>query len=423
VILIDTRPTLTSIDLANELVNIGYQIRHNVLTNDIEVIGLEKYQEDAAAILPTKLFEFLGDTYKKASKQNIVDYLAVLARDNAVNPPLDLITAKPWDKKDHFPDIYRALHIPDDDALSKALIRKWFMQGVSLLHNEYSNPFGADGVLILIGPQGAGKTSFFRKASMKDVHLFGMYFRDGQEIDDRDKDKRRRAVTTWIAELGEIGSTMKSDIDSLKAFITSEYDEYRLPYGRTDKKAPRRTNLCGTANDSADDAGYLIDPSGNRRFWTIHVKEISLELVNAIDFLQVWRQAYHFMKKEGLHAFRLTKEEQELLEARNAGHMKKTKGMQEVDDILFAAISEPDKHTWTYQTTTKWKMQYDAIKNFDSGIIGRAITAAIKNNPEYAVDGQLNEKRKRQDGKTERVRCLPSYKPNQYIPPGFRQED
>ena len=400
--------TLTTIDVKREMERVGFTVRHNLITNDFEVTGLEKYGEDAGAILPIKLYELLADSYENSSKATIMDYLLVIARDSSYNPVLELITAKKWDGKDHISTIYKALHIPEVDTLSRTLIRKWFMQGISLLHNDYQDPFGADGCLVLIGKQGAGKTSFFRKAAMSGKELKGKYFRDGQELDDRDKDKKRRVVTTWIAELGEIGSTLKSDVDSLKAFITSEYDEYRLPYGRTDKKAPRRTNLCGTANDSDEEIGYLIDPTGNRRFWTVPVANIDLEAVNAIDFLNVWRQAYHLVKTEGLQAFRLTKEEQAAVEIRNAGHMKQTKGMREVDDILYEAIENPHRFVWEYQTVTKWKMQYEALKNIDSTILGRAITLAVKNNPSYNAGEHFKEKRERHDGKPTRVKCLPS---------------
>ena len=407
------KSTLAKVDLKREMTHAGYNVRHNLITNDFEVVGLDKYQEDAAAFLPTILYELLSDAYKKASKQNIIDYLAVIARDNAYNPVLDLITAEPWNGVDSFLAIYKALKIPKDDELSRTLIKKWFMQGAALLQNGSVDPFGADGCLVLIGGQGIGKTTFFRKASMSGVHLQGKYFRDGQTISDKDKDTKRRCITTWICELGEIGSTFKSDVDSLKAFITSEYDEYRLPYGRTDKKAPRRTNLCGTANDTDEDAGYLVDITGNRRFWTVHVKNIDLEAINAIDFLQVWRQAYSLIKSN-IHAFRLDKREQEELENRNANHMKPTKGMGEVEDILFDAILDnPDDYRWEYLSTTAWKMKHDALKHMDRVVVGRAISAAIKINPELTEKKcdkgieLLSEKSERQEGKPTKVRYLP----------------
>jgi predicted P-loop ATPase len=383
--------------------------------NEFEVTGLETYQEDAAGFLPTILYELLGDAYKKCSKQNITDYLAIIARQNEYNPVLDLIAAEPWNGTDQFPSIYKALHIPEGDILSRTLIKKWFMQGAALLQNNSVDPFGADGALVLIGGQGKGKTTFFERAAMTGRHLPRKYFRDGQTINDKDKDTKRRCITTWICELGEIDTTFKNDIPALKAFISSPYDEYRLPYGRTDKKAPRRTSICGTTNDTADDAGYLVDITGNRRFWTVHVRSIELDAVNAIDFLQVWRQAYHLVKGN-LQSFRLTKEEQQMLETRNAGHMKPSKGTKEVDDILFAALNNPNDYQWEYQTVTAWKMKFDALKNLDSVVIGRAITAAIKNNPEYATDERLHEKNARQEGKPVKVKCLPSFKPNQPVP-------
>ena len=51
----------------------------------------------------------------------------------------------------------------------------------------------------------------------------------GQWIDPKDKDTMLRCTSAWIVELGEIETTLRSDLERLKAFITAEADEYRLP--------------------------------------------------------------------------------------------------------------------------------------------------------------------------------------------------
>ncbi len=73
-----------------------------------------------------------------------------------------------------------------------------------------------------------------------------MYFGEGRTYDPRNKDSQIECTSKWICELGEIGSTMKKDIDSLKAFLTSSTNEYRLPYGKTALRYARMTSFCGT---------------------------------------------------------------------------------------------------------------------------------------------------------------------------------
>ena len=129
--------------------------------------------------------------------------------------------------------------------MSRALIKKWLWQSISLLHNSPSEPFGADGVLVITGKQGIGKTSLFRKLALKP-----QFFKEGVALDFRDKDSYIRALSCWIAELGEIETTFRADVERLKAFLTQSVDEYRKAYGRGDIRSVRRTSLCGTSKEN-----------------------------------------------------------------------------------------------------------------------------------------------------------------------------
>ena len=114
------------------------------------------------------------------------------------------------------------------------------------LFNTIENPFSLDIVLAFIGRQGIGKTRFFEKLALKSA-----FFGEGICIDPRDKDSIIQATSKWISELGEIGSTMKKDMDSVKAFITKSADKNtELPYGRASLHYARITSFVGTVNDN-----------------------------------------------------------------------------------------------------------------------------------------------------------------------------
>ena len=110
------------------------------------------------------------------------------------------------------------------------------MQTVCGLFNDSKHPFSLDLILVFKGKQGIGKTRFFEHLAM-----LPQYFGEGMCIDPRNKDSIIQATSNWICELGEIGSTLKKDIDSVKAMLTKANDEYRLPYGRATLKFPRMT--------------------------------------------------------------------------------------------------------------------------------------------------------------------------------------
>ena len=109
--------------------------------------------------------------------------------------------------------LYKILGIDDDDKLSRTLVYKWLLQALSLAFNDELHPFGADGILVLQGEQGIGKTSFVRK-----IGVWPELTKTGLYVDSRDKDTTRRITSAWISELGELESSLRSDLERFKAF-------------------------------------------------------------------------------------------------------------------------------------------------------------------------------------------------------------
>ena len=321
--------------------------------------------------------------------------LNVIATRDLYNPVLERLSAVVWDGKDHLQTVYDALRLDEDDELSRTLIKKWFWQGHALLRNDPMNPIGADGILTLAGGQGIGKTSFFRKVS-----ICKAFFREGQSIN-ADKDSKRRVLTTWIAELGEVDTTLKSDMGMLKAFITNAYDEYRLPYGRTDQINARRTNLGATVNGTK----FLVDEE-NRRFWVVQLDNgIDLEKLSAIDAEQVWAQVWEQYAKNDLEGFRLTKDEQKQLASRNSDHNKELKGESEVMDILAQADNDPAHWQYVDMTVSEFMEQNNALRKYSAVQIGKVLDKA-----------GIGQAVKKVDGKAKRLRTLPKYFYNGYVP-------
>jgi putative DNA primase/helicase len=277
-----TRLTIEA--LAEELAMRGIAVKYNLINCEYEIMGrtdagFTMSQDDLLA----RMHNALTDLYKGATFETLAAYINFIAREHRYNPVLEALEAVTWDGVDRLPQLYALMGL-EADSLSQALVRKWLMQSVALLFNDAADPFGADGCLVLNGAQGAGKTSLFRHLALRDA-----WFGEGLTVNDRDKDTTRRIVTTWIAELGEVESTLKSDISALKAFVSASIDHYRLPYGRADVVAPRMTSLCATCNSDR----YLIDPTGNRRWWSVPFSRMipRAELV-ALDALQRWAQIF-----------------------------------------------------------------------------------------------------------------------------------
>lgn len=168
---------------------------------------------------------------------------------------------------------------PDTD-LTRAIARAWLIQAVARAMRPGCK---ADSVLILKGVQGC------RKSTTCAV-LGGEWFKDS-DLDLGSKDRFSSLEGAWIYELGELDAMRKADARALKAFVSSQMDSYRPAYGRNCVDVPRSTVFIGTTND----AEFLVDATGSRRFWVVEVGACDPDGLAAIRDQLV---------AEALHAYR-----------------------------------------------------------------------------------------------------------------------
>lgn len=239
------------------------------------------------------------------------NYIAVIADRNPYNPIADWINSKPCDGKDRIKAICDTLvqHPDFPEELKIILVKKWLLSAVAAVLKP--NGFKSRGVLTIQGPQSIGKTAWVN-ALVPDEALQEIAILLDHHLDAGNKDSIITAICHWIVEIGELDSSFKKDIARLKGFLTNDCDKVRRPYGMVDSEYPRRTVFCATVNDN----NFLVDPTGNTRWWTIPVIKIDYE--HNIDMQQVFAQlAVDFRADE---QWWLTQEEEKLLEKHNANH-------------------------------------------------------------------------------------------------------
>ncbi|MCQ2414568.1 MAG: hypothetical protein MJ063_00750 [Lachnospiraceae bacterium] len=392
------RPPLKMEIFESYLDDKGISIRKNVITHAVEVTGMPKIfdQETLQENLATIFSDDLKEKFKGSTVGAIDNYLNVIAGKNTVNPVTEKLYSTPkWDGTDRISELFEIMRIPESDTLSRILVHKWLLGALALTYNTVEHPYGSDGVLVLQGKQGIGKSSLVSKLGI-DATLC----KTGLYIDTRDKDTIIRCTSCWIAELGEIGCTMKSDIDRLKAFLTDACDNYRVPYGRADRRIARRTSFVATTNEER----FLIDGTGSRRFWTVYCPEkFDLEALNRFDVLQLWKQIEEELNPQDFsteynsefqNKFRLTDNVRELLEQRNASHLKLVKGQAEVIDIFNYAEEHPSMFVWYRTTVSDFQENYECLKKYDTATLGKALTACNVVSFKERVDGMPSSVRK-----------------------------
>ncbi len=141
-----------------------------------------------------------------------------------------------------------------------AMVKRVFVPGCKFDH-----------VLILEGIQGSGKSTLLS-------NLTEPWFSD-ETLNIGDKDAVLTMQSKWLIELGELSALSRSEVETMKAFITRRTDRIRAPYGRRVEDYPRQCIFVGSTN--LDE--YLRDDTGNRRFWPVKCGgRINFEGVRAI---------------------------------------------------------------------------------------------------------------------------------------------
>jgi len=279
----------------------GICVRYNKISKDVEVdIPSRGFSRDnrlnASLEEIRNLCELNGIT-----KDGLDGKLSYIGEVNSYNPIEDWFKARPWDGVSRIKDFLDTVVVEDsyDKELKDTLILRWLIGAVALAHNDGSDKnFMMKGVLVFQGEQSKGKTSWFKRlVGGKEAD----YLMDGLHLDPSDKDSVLTACSHFIVELGELDASFrKSDIARLKAFLTRATDRLRRPFDRKDSFMPRRTSFFASVNDEK----YLVDQTGNTRWWTVRVK--SLNYQHTIDMQQLWAEIYvlwqsgeqHWLKPE-----------------------------------------------------------------------------------------------------------------------------
>lgn len=254
-------------------------------------------------------------------KGDVMDMIPAIARRNVFNPVADYVNATAWDGRDHLSELFDQITLSDDEdpRLARILLERWMLGALAV---GMGITDGMEFVLTLVDEQGgAGKTRFFR--SLAPAHLI----KDSVTLDAKDKDSVKTAISYWLVELGELDGTFsRSESNAIKAFLSASEDEMRMPYARVHSKFPRRTAYMASVNTT----NFLVDGSGNRRFWPIRVKAINHE--HSVDMAQVWAQVLVSLKAG--HTWHLSQEENAFCAERNEDFRAHSR----VDDVLAASL-------------------------------------------------------------------------------------
>lgn len=260
-------------------------LRYNEISNEPEAEGgpiptAKREPERLITAVRTWLAHHEELEMPRGEVQDAIEFVARANRYDPVSTYLLGLTYDDQRRIDSWLIDYCGARVIDDNGLDvtryvKLVGKKWLMAAAA---RALYPGCKADNVLVFEGQQYAGK-------SMALDILGGEWFIDNQ-LNLNDKSTLELTAKSWIIELSELDSMRKTETASQKAFFSKRKDNFRLSYARRVARYLRRCVFAGTTNETQ----YLLDLTGNRRFWCVWCTKIDVEALRR-DRDQLWAEA------------------------------------------------------------------------------------------------------------------------------------
>ena len=250
-------PVFTMANVA-PLIDANYQCTYNKWSNE-EFINGNKVTDNAVAHIRGDIEKSFERYHVPVSTELVSSALSVACHEHEFDPLLERLEAaeRLWHDKGEPKNLSKMFvdYLGCEDTEFTEKVTQMFTFG--LIGRAYNPGMKYDTFIVFSGSQGQGKSTLFRK-------LGGEFFNDTLDFSmfGTELALERLYKGIWLAEIQEMKKISKSDENTLKAFITTQVDDYRPKYAKHVESMPRRMVLVGTTNNKGD----LFPDKDNRRF-------------------------------------------------------------------------------------------------------------------------------------------------------------
>jgi len=269
---------------------------------------------------------YLQLKWRFKSEKDLQSALELALRANAFHPVREYLNGLEWDGTPRLERVFVDYLGAEDNHFTREVTRKWFCAAVKRVMVPGCK---FDAAIVLVGPQNLGKSSF--------ANILSKGWFNDSDIKMDNKEGYASLHGNWIIELAELASTRRSDVETVKTFLSKQEDTYRPAYARRVATFPRQCVFFGTTNE----AEFLKDRTGNRRFWPITVtrKADQDALRSVVD--QIWAEAVVCYKR-GENLWLDTDELEAELEEVQASRMVQ----DELEGLLTEYLDKPLPENW-----------------------------------------------------------------------------
>lgn len=277
-----------------EVLDRHFEFRFNIITGQHEV----RDKKPGAEFLPitdrifNTIWSFLSAHYfPKTLEEGILRKVIESGYVVEFNPITEYFERLPsWDGVDHIGTLADLVTVRpgqygddvDSDEVFRVYLSKWIIASVATMLQHGVNHT----CLILLGPQGCGKSTFLTRLGIAPELVFVGH------VNPVDKDSKLMLAEKTIINLDELESSTREVWGFIKSLITLPKVSVRRPYARRAEELRRIASFCGSANDSH----ILGDLTGSRRWLCTEVTAIDYMAVTPDLMNKVYAQAYAAFK-------------------------------------------------------------------------------------------------------------------------------
>ena len=225
---------------------------------------------------------YMEKVYQLKGQERLNDALTSAADQRAYNSVAAYLEGLTWDGEERIDTLLIDYLGADDNPYTRAVIRKTLCAAVARAVTK-GKSVKYDYMPIIVGNQGIGKSEFISR-------LGKQWFNDSLTTFEG-KEASEVIQGSWIIEVAELAAFNKSEVSTIKQFLTKKDDQYRPAYARRKERFPRRCVFFGTSNSTE----FLRDDTGNRRFLPVDTditkatKDIFKMDNDIVD--QIWAEA------------------------------------------------------------------------------------------------------------------------------------
>jgi predicted P-loop ATPase len=350
-------------------------MRYNLVTHQTEVHWLTDFGDDLQQIPQwERINDRIENTlWKELSKEKPVrmrDLQYVIGSDYvpAYHPfRFYLEHLPPWTEEqgDNIMELSLSVNVKgdsDEQFLFAEYLKKWL---VAMVASWMDDRVVNNVMLVLIGPQGAYKTTWFAHLLPPQLREY-FYTKTNSGMVSKDDllTLSQYGLMCWE----ELDSMQLKELNKLKAVMTMPSINERAAYAHYHENRPHLASFCGTGNN----VQFLSDPTGTRRWLPFEVENIDSPMSTPFNYEGIYSQAYALYRQ----GFRYWFDRNEILRLSQHNQQFETaRSEQELIDEYFRQPVGIEGGEYLPASVILQLVGGTSMKDINATKLGRALTA------------------------------------------------